>query len=355
MRWRPQEDDPEQRRAREGQVAGRGGVPDERRHRAGRTADDDVLRRRPLQPARVDDHVEARCRRARGARSARSGRTRATRTRARRARARTRALVGAGTRPEATGRLAVRSPISLSMSASSTWLSALAPPHASASPIVITVRSARFGHATGADEHPGDPGDQQQAHDPRLGQRDVVAPRPQGQRSPRSETTSVTRAAANDAPATPTWTRRRPARVAVAATRPPVAIAPRRSASAVERCRRRAAGTPTTPRSRRPPGAGSATRATPQCVRPSSSAAETTTIPSPRPPTAAVARNTGPGVPQRPHRAPPPASRGGRKRAGAGDVRDRVEVVRRAAATSCTTRACRRATGRCRHAVRSAT
>ena len=48
-----------------------------------------------------------------------------------------------GTRPAATGRVSVRSPISRSMSASSTWLSALAPPQASASPtIVATNRSS---------------------------------------------------------------------------------------------------------------------------------------------------------------------------------------------------------------------
>ncbi len=40
------------------------------------------------------------------------------------------------TRPEATGRRFVRSPISGSMSRSSTWLSALAPPQASARPTI---------------------------------------------------------------------------------------------------------------------------------------------------------------------------------------------------------------------------
>jgi hypothetical protein len=51
----------------------------------------------------------------------------------------------AGTRPVATGRARVRLPISLSMSASSTWLSALAPPHARASPSSITPRSPSGG------------------------------------------------------------------------------------------------------------------------------------------------------------------------------------------------------------------
>ena len=42
----------------------------------------------------------------------------------------------AGTRPDATGRRFVRAPMSESMSRSSTWLSALAPPQASARPTV---------------------------------------------------------------------------------------------------------------------------------------------------------------------------------------------------------------------------
>jgi hypothetical protein len=42
----------------------------------------------------------------------------------------------AGMRPAATGRRSVRFPMSRSMSRSSTWLSALAPPHASARPVI---------------------------------------------------------------------------------------------------------------------------------------------------------------------------------------------------------------------------
>jgi hypothetical protein len=40
-------------------------------------------------------------------------------------------------RAAATGRARVRSPIKRSMSRSSTWLSALAPPHASARPAIV--------------------------------------------------------------------------------------------------------------------------------------------------------------------------------------------------------------------------
>jgi len=51
----------------------------------------------------------------------------------------------AGTRPAATGRERVRFPISRSMSASSTWLSALAPPQASARPAMAAAASPSDG------------------------------------------------------------------------------------------------------------------------------------------------------------------------------------------------------------------
>ena len=50
-----------------------------------------------------------------------------------------------GTRPAATGRFSVRLPISRSMSASSTWLRALAPPHASARPTIVVTKSPSGG------------------------------------------------------------------------------------------------------------------------------------------------------------------------------------------------------------------
>ena len=89
---------------------------------------------------------------------------------------------GAGTRPDATGRAAVRSPISRSMSRSITWLSALAPPHASARPSEHRRELDAAGPAARADEHPGGSGQEQQRHDPRLRQRHVVAPRPERER-----------------------------------------------------------------------------------------------------------------------------------------------------------------------------
>ena len=79
------------------------------------------------------------------------------------------------TRPVATGRCSVREPMSASMSRSSTWLSADAPPHASASPSIVTPKKPERRNSLGADEHPGRAGEEQQRHDPRLRQRDVVA------------------------------------------------------------------------------------------------------------------------------------------------------------------------------------
>ena len=51
-----------------------------------------------------------------------------------------------GIRSAASGRARVRFPISLSMSRSSTWFSADAPPHASARPLIVVATS----HADGA-------------------------------------------------------------------------------------------------------------------------------------------------------------------------------------------------------------
>jgi hypothetical protein len=48
-------------------------------------------------------------------------------------------------RPAATGRLAVRAPIMRSMSRSSTWLKALAPPHAKQPPTVSASRPVTLG------------------------------------------------------------------------------------------------------------------------------------------------------------------------------------------------------------------
>ena len=92
-----------------------------------------------------------------------------------RARARTRARAAGVMRPAATGRPAVREPISRSMSRSRTWLSALAPPQASARPSSISAEPPRRRHAAGPTTMPQAPVTSSRRHDPGLRQRDVVA------------------------------------------------------------------------------------------------------------------------------------------------------------------------------------
>ena len=58
MRWRPHEDDEKERDRGESHRAGRRGPADHRREGTGGTANDDVLRRRALEPHRVDHGVE---------------------------------------------------------------------------------------------------------------------------------------------------------------------------------------------------------------------------------------------------------------------------------------------------------
>ena len=58
MGRRPEEDDEEQRKRLDPNFSGSRGPSDHRRQRAGGTADDDVLPRRPLQPRRVDDNIK---------------------------------------------------------------------------------------------------------------------------------------------------------------------------------------------------------------------------------------------------------------------------------------------------------
>ena len=58
MRRRPEKDDREQRDRAPADIAGDRGPADQRRQRAGRAADHDVLRRPALQPDRIDEDVE---------------------------------------------------------------------------------------------------------------------------------------------------------------------------------------------------------------------------------------------------------------------------------------------------------
>ena len=105
VRGRPEEHDEEQPERRKREAARRRRVADERRYGARGPADDDVLRRRALEPARVDDDVEERCRRAR-ARAVRrlTAEARSTNESAERTSPNSSACAGE-TRPDATGRL----------------------------------------------------------------------------------------------------------------------------------------------------------------------------------------------------------------------------------------------------------
>ena len=126
MRRRPQEDDQEQNERLEPDLSGRRCPADHRRKRTGGAADDDVLRRLPLQPHRVHDDVE----------EDREGEQRGRLTLIARARtataphARTSPNASASAReilPRGIGRLAVRA-ITASMSASYHMLSTPAAP-----------------------------------------------------------------------------------------------------------------------------------------------------------------------------------------------------------------------------------
>ena len=107
MRRRPVEDDQEEEERRQREVARRSGPADERRHRAGGPADDDVLRGRALELARVDEHVEEFPASASSAARTLTKLASTTKESAESARPNSSARAGA-TRPEATGRRSVR-------------------------------------------------------------------------------------------------------------------------------------------------------------------------------------------------------------------------------------------------------
>ena len=173
VRRRPDEDDREEEQRRDSDVPGRGGPAHERRHGAGSSADHDVLRSRPLQPARVDDDVEQTAHqgedgredvhRAReqdeGERQQREPELErpARRHPARRDRARP--------RPLAHQRVDV--PVEHVVEGRRTAAGEREPHHRGHG-------KARSGPAPRARDHPAEAGDQQQRHDPRLGERHVV-------------------------------------------------------------------------------------------------------------------------------------------------------------------------------------
>ena len=167
--------------------------------------------------------------------------------------------------------------MSTSMSRSSTWLSADAPPHASPRPSMHGEEAER-GHALGADEHPRCAREQEQRHDPRLRQRQVVASSSERQRC-------------REAPRRPGAARRRaPHRPRRHAARSPTALRrSRRRPAERDRdeeqrdradCLAKSRGYASRATTAFATSRGSATSARPQCVVPSSSTALTTTRPT---------------------------------------------------------------------------
>ena len=180
MRRRPEEDDREEQQRRNGDVPGGCGPADQGRDRAGGAADDDVLRCRALQPARVDEDVEEV---AGQSQQRRQHVDEACEQHERERRERQAELERPGRR-DAVGRDGT----------------AVGSPHV---PVDVPVEHVieRAGAAAGErqarhrdheqprggetlcpDDHPACPGKQEQAHDPRLGQRQVVPPRRGGHR-----------------------------------------------------------------------------------------------------------------------------------------------------------------------------
>ena len=174
VRRRPEEDDQEEEERRHGQIPGRRGPADQRRHRAGSPADDDVLRRRALQPARVDEHVEqVPHEREHGGQDVDEAREQDERESREREPELERVLgrdaIGGDRPPRSAPHRAVDVAVEDVVERARAAAGQREPEH-------------RHGHqprlrpAAGADDHPAQARQQQQAHDSRLGQRHVVAP-----------------------------------------------------------------------------------------------------------------------------------------------------------------------------------
>ena len=173
VRRRPEEDDQEERDRRQSQVPGRGRPADQRRDRAGGPADDDVLRRRALQPAGVDEDVEEVPdeRQRRGQDVDRAGEQHERERRQREPeleRVRRRHPAG-GDRPRARPLAHQRVDVAVDHVVERAGAAA-----GEREPDDERGQVAERRHALRADEHPADPGQEQQRHDPRLGQRHVV-------------------------------------------------------------------------------------------------------------------------------------------------------------------------------------
>ena len=174
VRRRPQEHDEEEPERRKRERSGRRRVADERRHRPGGAADDDVLRRRALEPAGVDEDVEevpdereyGRQHVDRGGeereRERREQDPELERLLRRHAAGRDRALLRAAAHEHVD--VAVEHVVERGRSAAGEREA----DHRDR-------EEPERRHALRADEHPGGAGEEEERHDPRLRQREVVA------------------------------------------------------------------------------------------------------------------------------------------------------------------------------------
>ena len=157
------------------ELAARGGVADHRREGAGGAADHDVLRRRALQPHRVDDDIEEdregeqRRREPVGDEAERQHREDGEHE------AEAQGLAAASCAPAGIGRLRVRA-ISASMSASYHMLSA---PEAPAPTAMASSAAKPMTGLTGTrrDQHAGQRREDDERHHARLQQREIIAGR----------------------------------------------------------------------------------------------------------------------------------------------------------------------------------
>ena len=180
MRRRPDEDEQEQQQRHEVETTRRGRVADQRRHRAGGSPDHDVVTRRALQPARVDEHVEqvaGECE-AGGQKvdsPGQEGKRRRGEGEPELERLGRRDAAG-GDRPRA--RATPHQPIDVAVDDVVQRARAAAGQAESDECLRGTCQRRQAG---GTHDHRRASGEQQQAHDARLRQRDVVAPASRGQ------------------------------------------------------------------------------------------------------------------------------------------------------------------------------
>ena len=176
----PEEDDREEQERRDCDVAGGRRPADQRRDRAGGAADDDVLGRRALQPARVDEDVEEVAgQREQCGEHVDEAREQYERERREREpeleRPRRHDTLGCDGTAVGTTHVPVDVAVEHVVERARTAAGERQPGHGDG-------EQPRGREAAGADDHAAGPGEQQQAHDARLGQRQVVPPRRRGHR-----------------------------------------------------------------------------------------------------------------------------------------------------------------------------